>query len=272
MAVIHIISLDADTERAIKNKRYSEEQVIELNDKLQADNVKKKKIIWIVMISFSVFFFTYGIFVLNRSVGSPEAIPIVLSFFPIIAISGFIIWFASIGNIMRQWNSLIRMYYPFVYTMCKNKTHTNAARDTSSLSDTSDSSDTSKVSNVSDTPVNNEEMIVPDTPERDEKAEFIALEKDIEQLNKINVKANYTSRDRYLSLYQSIYERLLEMDKKGEIVLEPGTKGLGYLQELLINDGPEFSYIIRFWRRGRKGKRYRIGVCVRGLPICKPDK
>ena len=61
------------------------------------------------------------------------------------------------------------------------------------------------------------------------------------------------------------------MDAKGEIVLEPGTKGLGYLQELLINDGPEFSYTIRFWRKGNRFKRYRIGVCVRGLPICKPD-
>lgn len=68
--------------------------------------------------------------------------------------------------------------------------------------------------------------------------DFLTLEQDIAQLNKINTNANYTSRDRYYALYNSIYERLLEMENEGEIVLQPGTKG--------------------------------IGVCIRGIPICKP--
>ncbi len=100
----------------------------------------------------------------------------------------------------------------------------------------------------------------------------IGFEKQIEQLNKINIKANYASRDRYHSLYNSIYETLLEMDKKGQIVIEPGSKGLGYLRELLINDGPEFSYTVVFWPKNHPFKQYRIGVCVRGIPICKPNK
>lgn len=99
--------------------------------------------------------------------------------------------------------------------------------------------------------------------------DFETLEKDIAQLNRINPKANYTSRDRYYALYNSIYVRLLEMEKDGKIVLEPGKKGLGYLRELLMNDGPEFSYTIVFWNKANHTKKYKIGVCIRGLPICK---
>ena len=50
--------------------------------------------------------------------------------------------------------------------------------------------------------------------------DFKVLENDIAQLNRINPNANYTSRDRYYALYNSIYERLLKMEKDGEIVLE----------------------------------------------------
>lgn len=100
--------------------------------------------------------------------------------------------------------------------------------------------------------------------------DFETLEKDIEQLNRINTKANYTSRDRYYSLYNSIYERLLKMESEGGIVREPGKKGLSYLQELLMNDGPEFCYTIVFWEKNNTKRKYKIGVCIRGLPICKP--
>ena len=43
--------------------------------------------------------------------------------------------------------------------------------------------------------------------------DFNTLEKEIEQLNRIDIRANYTSRDRYCRLYNSIYENLLEMEK-----------------------------------------------------------
>ena len=71
------------------------------------------------------------------------------------------------------------------------------------------------------------------------------LENDIAQLNRINPNANYTSRDRYYTLYNSIYERLLEMEKGGEIV---------------------------FWSKDDSTRKYKIGVCIRGLPICKAYK
>ncbi len=100
--------------------------------------------------------------------------------------------------------------------------------------------------------------------------DFETLEKEIEQLNRINTRANYTSRDRYYSIYNSIYESLLEMEECGQITIETGSKGLGYLRELLINDGPEYSYTIVFWEKNNDTRKYKIGVCIRGLPICKP--
>lgn len=62
---------------------------------------------------------------------------------------------------------------------------------------------------------------------------FNTLEKEIEQLNRIDIRANYTSRDRYCRLYNSIYENLLEMEKDDLISVESGSKGLGYLRELV---------------------------------------
>ncbi len=100
--------------------------------------------------------------------------------------------------------------------------------------------------------------------------DFTTLEKDIEQLNRINVKANYTARDRYRKLYYSIYINLLEMDKNGLVEIEPGSKGLSYLRELQENDGPEFSYTVVFWKKNDPARKFKIGVCIRGLPICKP--
>ena len=108
------------------------------------------------------------------------------------------------------------------------------------------------------------------TPERI-NMDFASVEKDIEQLNRINPNANYTARDRYYDLYNSIYERLLELEREGKIVLEPGKKSLGYLHELLMNDGPEFCYTIIFREKNCTTKKYKIGVCIRGLPICKPE-
>ena len=100
--------------------------------------------------------------------------------------------------------------------------------------------------------------------------DFETLEKEIEKLNKINFRANYTSRRRYYSTYNSIYQNLLEMDQNGLISIEAGSKGLGYLRELLNNDGPEFSYTVVFWAKDNPARKYKIGVCIRGLPICKP--
>ncbi len=100
--------------------------------------------------------------------------------------------------------------------------------------------------------------------------DYKTLEEKIKELNSINPNANNVSRERYMSSYHLIYDALLEMESKGVIAISPKDKSLSYLKELLINDGPEFSYTFVFWKRFRFWKKYKIGVCVRGLPICKP--
>lgn len=102
--------------------------------------------------------------------------------------------------------------------------------------------------------------------------DFKEVEKKIEELNKIKPNSTNDNRDRYYRLYNSIYEDLLVMEKEGTIVFEKDEKSLSYLRELLINDGPEFSYTFEFWSRENPSVKYRIGVCIRGLPICKPIK
>ena len=73
--------------------------------------------------------------------------------------------------------------------------------------------------------------------------DFKEVEKKIEELNKIKPHSTNDNRDRYYRL-----------------------------RELLLNDGPEFSYTFEFWSRENPSVKYRIGVCIRGLPICKPIK
>ena len=100
--------------------------------------------------------------------------------------------------------------------------------------------------------------------------DYKTLEEKIKELNSINPNANNVSWERYMSLYHLIYDALLEMESKGVIAISPKDKSLSYLKELLINDGPEFSYTFIFWKRFIFWKKYKIGVCVRGLPICRP--
>jgi len=101
--------------------------------------------------------------------------------------------------------------------------------------------------------------------------DFATLEKNIEELNKIKPFSTYDNHKRYYRLYNTIYEDLLEMEKDGTIVVEDNTRTLSYLRTLQENDGPEFSYVFTFHKKFSL-KRYRIGVCIRGLPICKPER
>ena len=99
--------------------------------------------------------------------------------------------------------------------------------------------------------------------------DFKEVEKKIEELSKIKPHSTRDNRDRYYKLYNSIYEDLLVMESEGALVFDKDEKTLSYLNELLMNDGPEFSYTFEFRSRDDMSRKYRIGVCIRGLPICK---
>ena len=100
---------------------------------------------------------------------------------------------------------------------------------------------------------------------------FNEFEEKVEELLVLREKAagNAQSEEfqKYNGLFWELYNAVLELEKSEKIKKEPGKKNIGYLKEILANDGPEYSYTIEFWPRGEEEKRYRIGVCVRGWPI-----
>lgn len=100
---------------------------------------------------------------------------------------------------------------------------------------------------------------------------FNEFEEKVEELEVIRRKANGNAQSeefrKYIGLFWELYDAALEFEKGRRIRKEPGEKSIGYLKEILQNDGPEYCYTIDFQLKGEADKRYRIGVCVRGWPI-----
>lgn len=107
--------------------------------------------------------------------------------------------------------------------------------------------------------------------QKEKNMTFNEFEEKVEELLVLREKAagNAQSEEfqKYNGLFWELYNAVLELEKSEKIKKEPGKKNIGYLKEILANDGPEYCYTIEFWPRGEEEKRYRIGVCVRGWPI-----
>lgn len=101
---------------------------------------------------------------------------------------------------------------------------------------------------------------------------FDLIKKDIETLNLMTPHGSPEHYERFHKLFWSIHERLVEMERSGEIETEVGKRPMTYLKTLLENDGPEFAYTIVFWEKGKEEEKYKIGVCVRGTPMVKRVK
>ncbi len=97
------------------------------------------------------------------------------------------------------------------------------------------------------------------------------FDRKVEELSLLREKADGNAQSeafqKYNRLFWELYNAVLELEKSKKIKKEPGKKNIGYLKEILENDGPEYCYTIEFWPRGEEERRYRIGVCVRGWPI-----
>lgn len=96
---------------------------------------------------------------------------------------------------------------------------------------------------------------------------FNQIEEKIDELNKITPNSSKSAYSQYINLFWEIYNQLIDMENAKEIIIEPNKKHISYLKELLENDGPEYCYTIVFWSKDDSKRRYKIGVCVRGLPI-----
>lgn len=115
MATIHFVNLDAGITRAVGNKQYSEEEIIILNKKIQADKKTKIKAFIVTMILITLLLLVGGIIIYGSEIGFPEALPLLLLNMLVVAIVAPISWYAAIGRMSKQWDDLMSLYYPSVY-------------------------------------------------------------------------------------------------------------------------------------------------------------
>ncbi len=87
-----------------------------------------------------------------------------------------------------------------------------------------------------------------------------------EQIEKYNKLKDFNSK---WILYEEIYAQIVNLEIVGKIKRERTKKPISYLKQILVNDGPEYCYIIQFWPIWDKKRKYKIGVCVRGEPLLK---
>ena len=115
MATIHFVNLDAGITRAVEKKQYSEEEIIILNEKIQADKKTKIKAFIVTMILITLLLLVGGIIIYGSEIGFPEALPLLLLNMLVVAIVAPISWYAAIGRMSKQWDDLMSLYYPSVY-------------------------------------------------------------------------------------------------------------------------------------------------------------
>ena len=115
MARIHFISVDEGTRRAVQNREYDEEGIIQLNNQMMEARKTRKKAFSIVMIIVAVLLLGGGIVIYGSTIGFPDALPLVLFNLLAFAIIFPVTWYASIGREAKQWDDLMSVYYPSVY-------------------------------------------------------------------------------------------------------------------------------------------------------------
>ena len=115
MAMIYVATLDADMRRAIKNKRFSDEEVCQLNVQFEEKWRKQIKAFVVSMTIVSVMVLGLGSYTMIKATGLPDALPYILFYVLALVFIGVVTWFFSIGITKMQWKRLIRKYYPDVF-------------------------------------------------------------------------------------------------------------------------------------------------------------
>lgn len=79
---------------------------------------------------------------------------------------------------------------------------------------------------------------------------------------------NWKNVDEILTLFWEIHSLFVNLENNGKLVVE-GEHPLAYMKTLLDHDGPEFAYVTDCYYVWNQNIRYKLGVCVRGLPLAK---
>ena len=115
MAMIHFVSLDPRIQNAIRNKQYSDEEIIKLNEKIKKDERTKKKTFIVTMTILTLLLLVGGIIIYGSEIGFPDALPLLLLNMFVVVIVGPISWYAAIGRMEKQWDDLMSLYYHDIY-------------------------------------------------------------------------------------------------------------------------------------------------------------
>ena len=61
-----------------------------------------------------------------------------------------------------------------------------------------------------------------------------------------------------------------QLEQEGVIIKTKGKEyNISYLEDIMVNDGPEYALVIGFFNPYDETTSYEIGVCVRGRPLLK---
>ena len=115
MAIIHFTNLDPELKRAIENKFYNEEEIVRINTEIKTTEKKKIKAFRITMSLVTALLLIGGIIIYGSEIGFPDALPLLLLNMLVVAIVAPVVWYAAIGRMKKQYDDLMRLYYPAVY-------------------------------------------------------------------------------------------------------------------------------------------------------------
>ena len=119
MATIYYTKLNEGLVQSLQNKRYKEEEVVEIYNSLKESTKKKKTGFIVAMVILGVMMLGYGPYALISSIGLPECLPLLL-FLVVITIGvGVLVWYLMIGMVKIKWNKLMKVFYPSIYENCK---------------------------------------------------------------------------------------------------------------------------------------------------------
>ncbi len=100
----------------------------------------------------------------------------------------------------------------------------------------------------------------------EDKKLFDTLDLMIDNYHKIK-KSTKMPIESYTAFFK-LHKYICDLEEQGKIITD-NKKGIKYLKEILINDGPEYALVINFESKAFPKNKYKIGVCVRGEPLIK---
>jgi len=109
---IPVYSISVQLESALRKKEYNEEQISQAFNILNEKKKKQKTPVLILAIVIGVFGLILGIGTLISGDNIVLGIIEILSLFILAGIAGYIGYYINVGKTAKQWNALLKEFYP----------------------------------------------------------------------------------------------------------------------------------------------------------------